>query len=460
MELIRPLRGRLSALVASAVLVSGLVVGLPATAEVKPGGFMSANVTWLGHIPLDAPGVGGRVVTVATPAGPQVRFFVTGAKGLTIYDVTNPTLPIPLGTVALPHFQNEDVSVSDDGDRVIISGERVSGGATVPGFGPTFVIDASDPRVPVIAKVLTVGSHTVTCVDADCDWIYSSSGEIYDLRDLSAPQSVLKGAAGWTAKVQAQGVVFQQGAHDLNVDAAGYVITDTVPRVMLDVADPLNPVVLTTSDEGHGANLAYQHNNLRPGADTWVPRNDSAAYVPGEALFDGEILLANGETNFEPECGPGSGPFSTWSTKNWDKGQPFTFIDVYRPLNGEWVDGNPAFNVVGCSGHWFTERDGVVATGWYEHGVRFLEVDDRGFISEVGFFQPVVTSASGAYWASDDIVYTVDYARGIDILRFDRDALVPDQAEIDASWQAGLGAAPTSAALAERFACQLAQRAA
>ncbi len=55
----------------------------------------------------------------------QPRFYVTGAKGLTIYDVTDPALPRLIGHLPLPHFQNEDVDVSEDGSRVIISSDTV-----------------------------------------------------------------------------------------------------------------------------------------------------------------------------------------------------------------------------------------------------------------------------------------------------------------------------------------------
>src|SRR5688572_13488553 len=79
-------------------------------------GIRSENVLYLGTIP-EAPGIGGRVLKV----GNQTRFYMTGAQGLSIYDVTIPVAPILLGKLPLPHFQNEDVDVSDDGKRVIIS---------------------------------------------------------------------------------------------------------------------------------------------------------------------------------------------------------------------------------------------------------------------------------------------------------------------------------------------------
>lgn len=56
--------------------------------------------------------------------------------------------------------------------------------------------------------------------------------------------------------------------------------------------------------------------------------------------------------------------------------------------------------------------------GWYEHGTRFLDVSSQGKIKEVGYFLPVGGSTSAAYWLNKEIVYSVDYNRGLDILRF------------------------------------------
>ncbi len=54
---------------------------------------------------------------------------------------------------------------------------------------------------------------------------------------------------------------------------------------------------------------------------------------------------------------------------------------------------------------------------WYEHGTRLLEVDAAGGIEERGYFLPMDGSAWAAFWISDDVVYTVDYNRGIDVLK-------------------------------------------
>ncbi|MBA2529881.1 MAG: hypothetical protein H0V19_07975 [Euzebyales bacterium] len=426
----------------AAVFTVALLPAAGGAADPSVSGFSSPNVTHVGTLPLDSPGVGARVVKL----GKQTRLYVTGVKGLTIYDVSAPATPRIMGTLPLPHWENEDVSVSDDGATVLIS---VESSRTA-----LFIIDASNPALPRVASVLESGSHTATCVDGGCDWVYTSSGFTYDLRDKTDPHKL---AQGWQDRAKAQGVTFRQNAHDLNVDDAGLVVSDTVPRVMLDPRqDPRNPTVLTTGSPG-SAELAYQHNNLRPDATRWSPRSDSQT---GDALRPGELLLSNGETNATVNCdGSTNGPFATWSLRDFDKGRPMEVLDVYRPVSGDYADGNPAVNTLGCSGHWFTERDGLVAAGWYEHGTRFLKVDQQtGEIREVGFFQPVVGSASAAHWVSRDYVYVIDYERGIDILHFDRTPEKrPTRRQMDESWLAKAGVV-SAVAEQERLFCTLAQQ--
>lgn len=42
----------------------------------------------------------------------------------------------------------------------------------------------------------------------------------------------------------------------------------------------------------------------------------------------------------------------------------------------------------------------------------------RGEIVQVGYFTPVGGSTIGSYWITDEIVYSIDITRGIDILRY------------------------------------------
>ncbi len=452
---------RRSSLLVVLALILGTLAAAPATATadatpieltyVNPGGaaFTSPNVKYVGTIPVESPGIGGRLLNV----GGQQRFYMTGAKGLTIFDVTNPAAPKELGRLPLPHFQNEDVDVSDDGSRVIISTDtaavRPPGGVS-PGQGNGIhIIDASNVTAPKLVGFVAVSNHTTTCADAACNWLYGSGGAIIDATDPAAPKNT---GLKWFRN----GVT---GSHALNRDASGLMISDSTPRLVLDVSDPRNPVALTTGkpNVALGKDGLLQHNNVRPRAEQWTPRAETDT---DPAMRPGELLIGNSESNLNNSC-TNAGGLSTWNMTNFDKGQPMTQVDVFRPTNGNWQDGNPNKNALGCSGHWFTVDGDMVVTSWYEHGVRFFHVDPAtGKITQKGFFQPVVTEAGAAHWITgpngEKYVLAPDYARGLDILQYIPDAPVPTSEEFDASWAANARRIGPSAQ-AERFLCRLSQ---
>ena len=450
---------------AIALMLSGLVA-VPATAraegtpvelvKIDPGvgGFMSPNVSYVGTVPVESPGIGGRLLNVDG----QQRFYMTGAKGLTIFDVTNPAVPKELSRLPLPHFQNEDVDVSDDGKRIIISTDtaaaRLPGGAS-PGQGNGIhVVDASDVTAPKLVGFVAIPSHTTTCADAACNWLYGSEGDIVDATNPAAPVDTGK---TW----------FRNGvtsSHALNRDASGLMVSDSTPRLVLDVTDPINPLVLASGKPDtrkFGKDGLLQHNNVRPRADQWIPRDPAnPADADTTTMRPGELLIGNSESNVNRNC-TDAGGLSTWKMTDFDKGAPLTQVDVFRPFNGDWQDGNPKANALGCSGHWFTVDGDMVATSWYEHGIRFFQVDPAtGKITQKGYFQPVVTEAGAAHWVTapngDKYVLAPDYARGLDILKFTPDAPVPTEAQFRASWMANAGKIGPSAQ-AERFLCRLAQ---
>src|SRR4051812_29264591 len=87
------------------LLISVLTLAFTAPASAQSFGsetlpLKSDNVTPLLTLP------------VGKPIGARFRdqyMYVTGTEGLSIYDVSNPKLPVPTGFLPLPHFENEDV---------------------------------------------------------------------------------------------------------------------------------------------------------------------------------------------------------------------------------------------------------------------------------------------------------------------------------------------------------------
>jgi hypothetical protein len=331
---------------------------------------------------------------------------------------------VPLGTVANPHFENESVAVADDGNTVILASD--------PSFGQppvTYVIDTSLVTAPHIASVIPKGAHTVTCANTKCSHIYADRGWVYDIRDKMAPKEVT------TAE--------NAGArHYATRDAAGLLWDDGF------VIDPRkNPEKPTRTRVGTGG----WHNNFRPNADKWKPRK---AGDKSALLKPGELVVGNGETWLAPgTCKASSAAITTYAIPNFDKGGKAREIAKVVPRNGDFQDGNPPADAVGCSAHWFDYRKGIVAAGWYDHGTRFVKVDERtGALAEVGFYQAGITETWGAYWVTDEYVYAIDAARGIDILKFDRKAKVPAKGDLDRSWRTN-GTPLSAVTTRERYVC-------
>lgn len=438
----------------------------------------SPNVEYLGTLPIDSPGVGGAKVEHADG---NTYFYATGVKGLTIHDVSDPTLPTLVGFLPFYHAQNEDVSVSADGTRTIISADGSIAVPVAPLTRGVHVVDTSDPANPVLVASHDDSNHTTECADPECNWLYgSSTAGIYDA--TRADEGIIERIErNYNVYTEGGTEKTADGRHASNLDESGLLTTDSNPRLVLDPRvhtvdgieyGPWNPEVLAVGFRNDTTDPRLQHNNFRPNATEWQPRDPDdpadeyddeglsrftpvTTTLPEGSLRPGELLVANSESNLNPTCSMAGG-LSTWDMRDFDKGRAPVELDVLRPLNGTWADGSPATNGLGCSGHWFTVDDEYVTASWYEHGVRFFELGlDTGAIEEVGFFQPVATEAGAAYWITDEIVYSVDYARGIDILRFDRDGERPTEEERTASWLTNLGRVG-QAAQAERWFCSLA----
>jgi LVIVD repeat len=353
------------------------------------GATSSPNVEYLGSIPTEgASATGGRLV--------GKYFYVTGWNSFSIYDVSEPLHPRLMSKTSFPfRFENEDVATN--GQILLYSDFATS--------ESLYVYDVRDKRAPsLLAELPGAGRHTMTCLFS-CDWAYGSyrrsgpagpltGGETVDLRNPAKPRVT----GDWSDK----GVLPSRRVHDVFEVRPGRVLTASDPMELLDLQAGVNrPRVLAT-----GTNAGERLHTV-----LWPRR--------GRDRF----ILSSFETNATPRCEAGSGEFKTWDAGAWRESGRFTEIDSFTLSNGSFGDGSPPANVLGCSPHWFEPRPGfadggIVALAAYDNGTRFLRIDRRGRIGEVGHFLGSGTEASAAYWITDNIVYTVDYARGIDIVRF------------------------------------------
>jgi hypothetical protein len=340
--------------------------------------------------------------------------YATGwATGLTVFDLSDPALPLPVGALPLPHFENEDVDVC--GDTLLIANDRVSGDTG----GMLHVVDVAEPSLPSLLATLQLpgdgrgAGHVANFVNQGCTQVWVDGGddvEVIDLSDRAEPRS-LGTFRSWAAvgpnperpsaflvthdsELDEKGIVWQTGGGGI----AGYRIA----------RDPLKPRLVASSGM-EGVNIDFD------GATS--PYND---YIMHNSERMGRTLLVTEEdyidtSEDQPGGCNGQGKFETWRIT----GGPgkMTPIDTWMTeLNA--VDSKaPA--TVNCSSHWFEERDGIAAVAWYEQGVRLLDVRDPADIRQVGYYLPSDGVTWAAYWApgADDIVYATDPARGIDVLK-------------------------------------------
>ena len=345
-----------------------------------PGsGLSSDNVTYIDTLPLE---VG--TVTGARQVGKYL--YVGGAKGFSIYDVTQPRKP-QLVSTTLTGFQFPTEDVDTNGEILLLSNDQAP--AQLVGFQ---VWDVSDKADPVkLGSIAGLRDHTFSCV-FDCTWAYGSRGSIIDLRDPDNP----KLAGSWGASAPSDGF-------DVTEVSPGLILTSTRQMRLLDARkDPTKPKTVA---------LGYTVDNRLIHSNRW-PRGGKD-----------DFYLVQGETPASQLCDQDSGAFMTWDARKWRDTRTFSMIDEFRVANGTFTDGNPAVNGLGCTAMWFQHHPsfrngGLVVSAFFEHGSRFLNVDRQGQIEEVGYFMPAAGNTIASYWITDKIVYALDVQRGIDILEF------------------------------------------
>jgi len=355
--------------------------------------YRSDNVEYVGSLAGEAGDLtaGGRLV--------GRYFYMSGASHISIYDTADVLKPKLVSRVDFAcRFENEDIAV--DGRSLIYSD-----------FSATramYVYDVRNPAKPeLIAEVGDAGRHTMECV-LDCRYLFGSykadsasgpltTGSVVDLTDPAKP--VVLG--DWTEG----DVLPSRKVHDVNEVSPGIVVAASAPIQVMDVrANVLKPKVL-----GRSADMAKRYHSVewpRAGKDRW--------------------MMAMYETNATPRCEAGVGDFTVFDARGVGTSGEIKPVSSYflQNANDEKSQGNPEVNAgLGCSPHWFQTRPswkdgGIVAMAAYDHGVKFLRVDGAGAITEAGHFRAPGANAAAAYWITCDVVYVVDYTRGLDVIKF------------------------------------------
>ena len=379
------MKRRLALVTASLALVGGLVPGVLNNASAGPSaaGYSTDNVTHVRNVPFEVgTATGARTFKVKG----KEYLLVTSWKSFSIYDLKDPLNPTLVGTPTPFGFKFENEDVSTNGRIMLFSEELPS--------DVLHVWDIQNLAAPrEIAALSGGGGHTSTCI-LDCSYSLSSEGYVVDLRRPDQPKKI----GMWN---EVAGV---KGVHDVTEISPGMVLTASRPAKLLDFRkDPTKPKVLATY-EGISTNVQHSVQWPRGGKDRFAFMSE--------------------ESNFSGTCPDDDGPkFIAVDTKGWQKTKKLKDAGTYKLKNGAFVDGGPPVNGLGCSTHWFQQHPtfkdgGLVALGSYEHGTRFLLTTPKGELKEVGWFVPFGGSTSAAYWITPEIVYNIDYTRGLDVLKY------------------------------------------
>ncbi len=423
-------------------MLSVLCLAAPASAAPPPDAVMSPNVEYLGSIKQD---VG--LTTGAKVVGK--RMFVTSGKNISIYDISDPAAPQPLGEMKTNiAWENEEVPTN--GKVLAVASDFYSVGvpecvAAMAATGCVQLFDVRDPANIKQVGTIPIANHTAECV-LNCQYFYGRAGTIIDARGVldGTPPKVI---GNWIGELRAQGVD-ERSCHHIREIRPGVLLTACQPFAAISVnaedgGSPAHPKVLYT---GQAAKFVHSARWPREGNDRFV--------------------MIGGEQNFTGRCERNNSEFSVYSADDVLAGRSTQFAGPLAQVppagNGVYADGKPVAGALGCSVHWFQEHKsfrngGLVAISEYEDGVRFLQIKPDGGIEEQGYFLSLGSSSSSPRWAGrGDVLYSIDYQRGIDILRWKGKHYVPDApAEPDAipgTEGVTLPPAPTAEQAAQREA--------
>ncbi len=366
-------------------------------------------------------------------------YYVSTVHSIGVYDVHDPLAPKLTGVLPNLVFENEAMNC----------GEKVIGGSVVRfvlvgidqtqastddiahirpiGYDEFLVVDVTDPQHPTIRSrgKTSSSTHTVACVrETACDYVYTAGGSVIDLTDLDNPREI----AVLDSPALGPNAAFSGGAgHKWNFDNAGYGIhTGSGGTAVYDVRDPAHPRLVTTTDANGvaaGWNDFIHHNSNRPNASSFTPGS-----TPSVAR--GNVVLVTEEDYENTDCAT-AGSFQTWYVEKLD-GTPGAIhpLDRINPVDaGEGVAlPQEAF----CSAHWFDyHQSGIVAQGYYEGGLRLIDVREPRNLKEYGYFASGLSEVWDAYWVPErnskgiatgrrtNIVYTADLVRGLDVFTVD-----------------------------------------
>jgi hypothetical protein len=403
-----------------------LVLAAPASAHpnlpVDPAGPLDLtytatdNVELLGRFPEHVGTAGARLV--------DDRFYLTDPRGVYVYDVSDPADPTRLGALALPQSGTFAALAQEepdtDGNILLVDAYDPMSGSTSGGMK---VVDVSDPTNMAVIGSAPVGDHTWTCVstpDNGCAYAYGRTGYIVDLTDPTQPEVL---DTSWREHTGvSEGFTNTPYAHDLTEIRTGRVISAGAHNTLMDTTDPAAPRLL------HDHVVDF-HTFGYHGID-WANEGEDALMVAGtEIAPEGATNLAGSDcqgegswiTTYDTSSVRKADERAGEATGLWRRAE-FEPLDHFHVEDrGIFLDGNAPAHALYCA-HWVDlapdwEDGGRLAVSYYDWGTRFVDVDGDGQMAEIGWFLPAEGYSGSPRWITEDIVYVMDYRRGLEILR-------------------------------------------
>jgi hypothetical protein len=410
----------------SVATVAGLIAGLtPANATLAA---TQENVRQIANIP----GTTGGDVAIQ---GNRLYMGNYGI-GFSIYDITNPRLPVQVGQYR-PTGLRADATVDSyeaDGKKVAVLGGDRAGPTTMTEF-----VDVTTPATPVVLQTMTStqngGAHNVDIVDERGLYLPSGGGfRIFNITGVTktpstAPTSVFNGNLYtlWNSSPFRQGRPLGQGfthIHDIKVytdlsvllpeaewvDQNGDEIPDPTfaPKdiafvaeggdyvggnnrgtiFVVDITNPALPVVRNRFIHPTGA-----------GHHPW-------RYMHEVQLLDGDphIGLATDE-DLHNGCTAG-GVMSLRFSEDYT-----TAVEL-----DEWFIGSAPAAV--CSAHVFSSDGNYVFMGSYNAGLQVIDFTDPADLKRAGQYIAEGANSWGALY-HQGVVYAGDFGgRGLDVFEF------------------------------------------
>jgi hypothetical protein len=386
-----------------------------------------------------------------------------GTPGLSVWSLKDPEHPTYIAGLSASQIgfrTGETLSQFWEGENMTVDSRRkLAFLSKDSGFKGIVTVDLKDPWDPqIVSFQRTSLGHTGTCIN-DCRFIWQVGGgatgrsavSVTDIRDPALPftySSLFQAAVRRTTStsgtthsvdVDFDGVAWVSGSGGSRGWWTEGLHKDTVSGQMR-YATPYDPlpyaggsitgITSTSASFMHNAYHVPQALGNQAAGDVMLITNEnnnttcSSAGVLYIASLAGTRDVENNLPGTLTTTAPVTmGRLASYSTN----GKPGQFHGVVTTTNAQ---GNPVNTTVGdCSAHWFTVKGNIVALGNYEQGTRFVDISDPTNPQQVGYFrvpssgtintpgEVISSDTAGAYWHGK-YVYISDYARGIDVLKF------------------------------------------